>query len=100
MTTLGVTTRVFVPVRPVPVKVTVRGLPGALSVILTDPLRAPAAAGVKVTLSEHEPGLWLPVHPGDTVKSLPVCTMLVTFTGELPVKFSVNVWELLVVPIT
>ena len=35
---------------PVPVRLTVCGLPGALSVIVTVPVRVPVAVGVKVTL--------------------------------------------------
>src|SRR6516225_1976295 len=53
LTVVGVTTSVFVGVTPVPVNVTVRGLPGALSVILTEPLRVPAAKGVNVTVNWH-----------------------------------------------
>jgi hypothetical protein len=39
---------------PVPDRVIVCGLPGALSVIITAELRAPVVVGVKVTLIVHE----------------------------------------------
>ena len=39
-----------VPVEPVPVKLTTWGLPEALSVTLTVPVRVPAAVGVNFTL--------------------------------------------------
>jgi hypothetical protein len=35
---------------PVPVREIVRGLPGALSVIVTDAVRLPVSVGIKVTL--------------------------------------------------
>jgi hypothetical protein len=38
---------------PVPDKLTVCGLPGALSVMLTAPLRLPPAVGLNVTLIAH-----------------------------------------------
>jgi len=39
---------------PVPVNVTVCGLPLALSAIVNDPLRAAAAVGVKTIVNVHE----------------------------------------------
>jgi len=41
--------------RPVPVKLTVCGLPEALSVNISEALRLPAAEGVKVTSTVHVP---------------------------------------------
>jgi len=40
---------------PVPFRLTVCGLPVALSVKLTAPVRVPVAVGVKVTLTVQEP---------------------------------------------
>ena len=50
VTPTGVVLTVLVDAVPVPESVTVRGLPGALSVIVIVPVRAPPAVGVKVTL--------------------------------------------------
>jgi hypothetical protein len=46
---------------PVPVKVTVWGLPLALSVMVRVPLTVPVAVGVKVTLIEQVPPAAMPV---------------------------------------
>ena len=50
VTPTGVALTVLVDAVPVPESVTVRGLPGALSVIVIVPVRPPPAVGVKVTL--------------------------------------------------
>ena len=80
---------------PVPVRLTVWGLPVALSVRVTAALRVPLAAGVKVTLIVQ-------LAPAATelpqllvcAKSLgfaPVSARLEMLKAELPVLFSVTV---------
>jgi hypothetical protein len=53
-TVLGFSAACGVPAIPVPLRLTVCGLLGSLSVSLSAPFCVPAAAGVKVTLTTHE----------------------------------------------
>jgi hypothetical protein len=73
-------------------------VPGALSVTVRVPLRAPFAEGVKVTLTwqvfPEGPGGTV-VHPFDTANSVGFDeTTLETVTGEFPVLVRVTVWGL------
>jgi hypothetical protein len=87
---------------PVPERLTACGLPLALSVMLTDPLREPEAEGVKVTLivqsapaaTELPHVLVCAKSPG----SVPVIAMLLTLKVALPVLLRVTVRAVLVVP--
>src|SRR6266851_1832291 len=85
-TTIGAT--------PVPVSETTCGLPAALSVMVTAPLRVPLSVGVNVTLTVQ-------LAPMPTVvPQLLVCTkspeaaMLGTVSGASPVLESMNCWAL------
>jgi len=94
-------TRVAVPV-PVPERLTVCGLPLALSVMLTEAVRLPLAAGVKVTLMvQLAPPATEPPQVLVCAKSLalaPVSAMLVMFSVVPPLFVSVAAWALLVLP--
>jgi len=69
---------------PVPDSGTVCGLPGASLVIVSAPLRGPAAVGVNVTVMEHDAvGAIGPTHPFTLVKS-PVAVTRLMFSGALP----------------
>jgi len=87
---------------PVPLKLTVWGLPLALSVMLTDALRDPVAAGSNFTLIvQLAPAATLLPHVFVWVKSavfVPVRPTLVMFKVALPVLVSVALWAALVVP--
>ena len=88
------------PATPVPVSVTVCGLPVALSVNVTVPLRAPAAVGVNVMWNTHGVastamlGHCASVAPAKS----PVIAMFVNVTAVLPVFDTVNVSGVLVDP--
>ena len=78
---------------PVPVRLTLWGLPVALSARVRDAVRVPLAAGINVTLTEQ-----LALAASElpqvlvSVKSLalaPVSVMLVMLIAELPVLFRV-----------
>ena len=80
---------------PVPVRLTVCGLPVALSVRVTAAVRVPLAVGVKVTLIvQLAPAATELPHVLVCAKSpgfVPVSARLVTLKAELPVLFSVMV---------
>jgi hypothetical protein len=103
-------TKDAVGVPPAPVKGTVCGLPVALSVMLTDPVRVPAAVGVNVTMMVQVPcggtlsllAKHVLVGAGASAKSpalVPVRLTLVMLRAEVPVFVSVTVCWGLVVPI-
>jgi hypothetical protein len=87
---------------PVPVSVTVCGLPVALSVIVSVPVRVPPAVGVKVTLIvQLAPAATVDPQVLVSAKSLlfvPVIVILVMLTGVSSVLVSVTVCAALVVP--
>jgi hypothetical protein len=75
---------------PVPVRAMVSGSPSALSVMVTAPLRVPAAVGVKVTLMvQLAPAVTLPPQVLVWEKS-PLAVMLVMLRPALPVFVSVT----------
>ena len=83
---------------PWPVRLTTWGLPGALSVMVTVPVRVPVAVGRKATLtSQLLLGYTVPQAPLGRLKS-PVATMLETVTATVPVLFNAKdcCWELVV----
>jgi len=83
---------------PVPESVTVCGLPGASSVIVRTPLRAPVAVAVKVTLIvQLPPTVTLSPQLLVSAKS-PLAAMLERVSGALPVLLSVTGWDVLLVP--
>jgi hypothetical protein len=87
---------------PVPVKLTVCGLPKALSVMLTEAVRLPVAVGAKVTLILQLPpaGTELP-QLLDSLKSpafVPVTAMPVMVKAAVPVLLRVTACAALVVP--
>jgi hypothetical protein len=88
------------PATPVPVNVTVCGLPVALSVNVIVPVRAPAAVGVNVIWNVHGfastaiLGHCASVAPAKS----PVIAMLVNVTAVFPVFDTVNVSGVLVDP--
>jgi hypothetical protein len=82
---------------PVPVRVTVWGLPAALSVMVTDPVAAPEEVGVKVTLIVQLPPA-LTLVPQVFVSPKPALgTMLVMERAAVPVLDRVTVCAALVV---
>ena len=94
-------TRAAVPV-PVPERLTVCGLPLALSVMVTEAVRLPLAEGMNVTLIvQLAPAATLAPQLLVCAKSLelaPVSAMLVMFSVVPPLFVSVAAWALLVVP--
>jgi len=92
---------------PVPVSATVCGLCGlsvALSVILSVPVRVPAAAGEKVTLMvQLAPPATLPPQLSVSANSeafVPLVATLEMIKAELPVLLNVSTCAALVVPTT
>jgi len=87
---------------PIPVRLTVCGLPGALSAMVTAALRDPAAAGVNVTLMlQGVPGVRLVPHVLVSIKSLlfaPVTLTLVMFKLAVPLLVRVTDFVPLLVP--
>ena len=85
---------------PVPLRVTDCGLPGALSAMVSVAARAPAAAGVKVTLIVQllPPATELPqlLVWTKSVALVPVIVMLVIARAAFPVLFRVTIWAALV----
>ncbi len=80
-----------------PVRLTVWGDPGALSVIVTAPERAPATVGVKVTVIVHErPAPRLAGQLVDFAKS-PDIPIFVMDNGPVPVLVRVVDCDALVV---
>src|SRR5437588_5051440 len=83
---------------PVPLRLTVCGLPVTLSVTLKLPVHVPDAVGVNVTLMlQFPPAASEPPHVLVAAKS-PLATMLVIVSAALPVFDSVTVCAALVVP--
>lgn len=83
---------------PVPAKPTVCGLPGASSIMVSVPSRAPPAVGLNVTLIEQlAPAATLLPQVFDCIKSL-LAEMLVMANGSLPVLVSWTGCEALDVP--
>ena len=87
---------------PVPLKVTDCGLPGALSAIVSKAARAPAAAGVKVTLIVQllPPATELAqvLVWAKSVALIPVIAMLVVARAAFPVLVRVTDCAELVLP--
>ena len=105
LTLVGLSVTAGAETTPVPLSVTVCGLPVALSVMLTLALRAPDAAGVKVTLmAQFAPAasvLGLSGQAEVVAKSaafVPPDAMLVMVSGAVPLFVSVTVFAALVVP--
>ena len=84
------------PGSPVPNRRMTCGLPAALSTILTEPVRAPVAVGVKVTLMVQVSLAETEVQSFVCAKS-PVAETLVTVSVESPLSVSVTVFAALVV---
>ena len=85
-------------VTPVPVKVTVCGLPAALSEMLRLPLRVPVAVGIKITLTvQLFPAGTLVAQLFVWVKS-PVAVILEIVSAALPVLVRVTDCAALLVP--
>jgi len=83
----------------VPLSATDCGLLGALSEIVTAPVRVPVAVGVKVTPSEHEAAG--ASEAGQVLVASaksPLGRMLVMVRVAAPELVSVTVWAALVVP--
>jgi hypothetical protein len=94
--------RVTVGLVPVPVRLTVCGLPAALSEMFTVAVRLPAAAGVNVTLivqfSSAASELPHVEVSGKSAALAPVTAMLVKFKVPLPLFVRVTVWAAALVP--
>jgi hypothetical protein len=97
---LGVRVNVAVPAVPVPAKVTVCGLPEALSVKVIAPVRVPAAVGLNEIWNTH--GVASTAMLGHCASVAPAkspeVTMLVKVTAAPPVFEAVTVCVALVVP--
>jgi len=88
---------------PVPVKLTIWGLPLALSVSVRLPERLPVAAGVNVTLITQlllaaTGALVLQVVPLAATAKSPVAAMLVKVKDAVPLLVTVTALAALVVP--
>jgi len=84
--------------RPVPLSALVRGLPVALSEMLSVPVLVPAATGVKVTeMVQSAPALKVVGQVLVWEKS-PLAVMPEIVSVLLPVLVSVTVWAWLLVP--
>jgi hypothetical protein len=87
---------------PVPVKATLRGVPGALSVIVTAAVRTPAAVGVNVTAMAQD-ALTARLEPQVVVRAksallVPVIVLEVSVSAAVPVLVTVTDWLMLDVP--
>ena len=83
---------------PVPDSEMLCGLPAALSVIVTAPVRDPVTVGLNVTLTEQfPPAATLAPQLFVWAKS-PLAAMLEMVRAALPVLVSVTAWAVLVVP--
>ena len=82
---------------PVPVRATVCGLPVALSEMVSEPERAPAAVGVKVTVSVQEAFAATLVPQLLVCEKSPEAVALLIVRAEVPVFFSVTVCDALAV---
>src|SRR5437667_426111 len=82
---------------PVPVMLTMCGLPAALSVMVIAPVRVPVAVGVKVTLMAQLAPAATDVPQVLVCMKSPLATMLVTLSAAVPVLVSVTVCTALVV---
>jgi hypothetical protein len=85
---------------PVPVNETICGLPLALSVTEMEPVRDPAAVGVKVTEIVQVPAAATEVPQVFAWLKSPLGAMLLIVKGAVPVLVSVTVWAALVVVMT
>lgn len=97
---LGATVTVAGPFAPVPVNITICGLPVALSVKVTVPVRVPAAVGLKVIWKvQGVPSTAMLGHCAVVAPAKsPEVTMLLKLTVTPPVLETVRVCEELVVP--
>jgi hypothetical protein len=75
---------------PVPVRLTVCGLPLALSVIVRVPVRVPVAVGVKVTLIVQEPVAATPLAHVLVSEKSPLAATLAMVSVAVPVLLSVT----------
>lgn len=87
---------------PEPIRLTVCGLPEALSAIVTEAVRPPMAVGAKVTVMlQLPPAGTEPPQLLDSLKSPafgPVTVMLVMVKAAVPVLLMVTGWAALVIP--
>src|SRR5262249_2858601 len=83
---------------PVPVRLTICGLPGASSVTARSPFRVPSAVGVKVTLMVQLAPAFTELPQLLFSAKSPLVAMLVMVRVALPLLVRVTVWGLLVVP--
>jgi hypothetical protein len=88
--------------RDIPDRLTICGLPGALSVIVRAATRTPPAVGVNVTLTLHAPpGASEPPHVLDSAKSPafpPATAIFVMVSAAFPILVSMTDCDALVVP--
>ena len=88
---------------PVPLKFTVCGLVGALSVSVSVPVWLPVLVGLKVTFTTQllplaTGVLVLQVVPPLAIANCPVTAILVKVKDDVPVLLTVTLWGELVVP--
>jgi hypothetical protein len=83
--------------RPVPVRLVVCGLPGALVATVSVPVRVPSAVGLNWTLMVQEPPGATDVPQLLLCKNSPDATMLEMENAAVPVLDKVTAWAALVV---
>ena len=82
----------------VPVRLTVCGLPAALSLMVNVPVRVPLAVGVNVTLNVHVDPAATPFPQLSVSAKSPLAEMPVICKGAVPLLERVTVCGALVVP--
>ena len=82
----------------VPIRLTVCGVPAALSLIVNVPVRVPLAVGVKVTLSVQVDPAATPFPQLSVSAKSPLAEMLVMCNGAVPLLERFTVCGALVVP--
>jgi len=83
---------------PLPVSLTVCGLPCALEVMVIEPVLMPVAVGKKVTLIEQAAPAANPLPQLSVSRKSPLGTMLLMASGAPPVSVSAMLWAWLDVP--
>lgn len=84
---------------PDPLRLIVCGLPGALLVMVSVPVRAPVAVGLKLTFSAQNPATPKPLPQLFVTEKSPVVTMLLMANAAVPVLVKLTLCAVLVLPL-